>query len=253
MAALSRMAVSDHRQINIKPGDKIIISASPIPGNERLISNVINDLMKQGAEVLYEGLMDVHVSGHAKQEELKLLHALINPTYLMPVHGEYRHLKHHKDLAISMGMAKENIFVMDIGDVLELNAKGAKRNGTVPSGHLLVDGLGVGDVGSVVLRDRKHLAEDGLIIAAAGVSMDSGYCQLISGPEIISRGFVFVRESDDLIETMKAVVRNTLFDVEHKNATDWQYVRNRVREDLKEHIWQKMKRNPMIFPILLEV
>jgi ribonuclease J len=253
MAALSRMAAGDHRQIDIKPGDKIIISASPIPGNEKMISKVINDLMKQGADVLYEGLMDVHVSGHAKQEEIKLMHALIQPKYLMPIHGEYRHLKHHKDLAVSLGMHKNHIFVMDIGEVLEITAKDAKKNGTVPSGQLLVDGLGVGDVGSVVLRDRKHLSEDGLIIAAAGVSMEDGYCQLISGPEIITRGFIYVKESDDLIESMKAVVRGSLFDCEAKNTTDWQYVRNKVREDLKEHIWQKMKRNPMIFPILLEV
>jgi ribonuclease J len=253
MAALSRMSASDHRQIDIKPGDKIIISASPIPGNEKMISKVINDLMKLGADVLYEGLMEVHVSGHAKREELKLMHALINPTYLMPIHGEYRHLKQHKDLAVSMGMDKENVFVMDIGDVLELTAKSAKKNGNVPSGQLLVDGLGIGDVSSVVLRDRKHLAEDGLIIAAAGVSMDGGYCQLISGPEIITRGFVFVRESEDLIEGAKAVVRGSLYDCEQKNTADWQYVRNRMRDDLKNHIWQKMKRNPMIFPILLEV
>jgi ribonuclease J len=253
MAALSRMAASDHRQIDIKPGDKVIISASPIPGNEKLISKVINDLMKLGADVMYDGMMDVHVSGHAKQEELKLMHALVKPKFLMPIHGEYRHLTHHKELAISMGMPKENVFVMDIGEVLELTAKGAKKNGTVPSGQLLIDGLGIGDVGSVVLRDRKHLSEDGLIIAAAGVSMDDGYCQLISGPEIITRGFVFVRESDELIEGAKAVVRGTLYDCEQKNTADWQYIRNKVRDDLKDHIWQKMKRNPMIFPILLEV
>jgi ribonuclease J len=152
-----------------------------------------------------------------------------------------------------MGMAKENIFVMDIGEVLELTAKSAKKAGTVPAGQLLVDGLGVGDVGSAVLRDRKHLAEDGLIIAAAGVSMDGGYCQLISGPEIITRGFIFVRESDELLENMKAVVRGSLYECEDKKSGDWAYIRNKVRDDLKDHIWQKMKRNPMIFPILLEV
>jgi len=253
MAALSRMAAGDHRQIEVGPGDKVLISASPIPGNEKLISRVINDLMKHGAEVLYEGLMDVHVSGHAKQEELKLMHALIKPEYFMPVHGEYRHLKHHKDLAVSMGMDKKKIFVMDIGEVLEVSTKDAKINGNVPSGQLLVDGLGVGDVGNIVLRDRKHLSEDGLIIAAVGITMSSGVCQIISGPDIISRGFVFVRESDDLILDATSVVTETLFEMEQKNTADRQYIKNRIRDDLKDFIWQRTKRNPMIFPVLIEV
>ena len=253
MAALSRMASSDHRQIGISQSDKVIISAAPIPGNEKLISRVINELMKQGAEVIYEGLMEVHVSGHAKQEELKMLHALIKPEYFMPVHGEFRHLAHHRDLAISMGMKKENIFVTGIGEVLEISNKDAKMNGVVPSGQLLVDGLGIGDVGNVVLRDRKHLSEDGLIIAAAGITMNDGYCQVISGPEIISRGFVFVKESDALMEGAKSVVSETLYELEKKNTADRQYIRNRVREDLKDYIWQSTKRNPMIFPILVEV
>ncbi|MCL1884827.1 MAG: ribonuclease J [Defluviitaleaceae bacterium] len=253
MAALSRMASADHRQITITHSDKVIISASPIPGNERLVSRVINDLMKQGAEVIYEGLMDVHVSGHAKQEELKMIHALVKPEYFMPIHGEFRHLTHHKDLAISMGMRKENIFIADIGEVLEISNTDAKMNGIVPSGQLLVDGLGVGDVGNVVLRDRKHLSEDGLLIAAAGISMAEGYCQVISGPEIISRGFVFVRESDDLIEGAKSVVADTLYELEQKNTADRQYIRTRVKEVLREYIWQSTKRNPMIFPILVEM
>ena len=253
MAALSRMAAGDHRQIDVVPGDKVLISASPIPGNEKLISRVINDLMKQGAEVLYEGLMDVHVSGHAKEEELKLMHALIKPEYFMPVHGEYRHLKHHKDLAVSMGMPKEKIFVMDIGDVLEVSNNDAKVNGTVHSGQLLVDGLGVGDVGNIVLRDRKHLSEDGLIIAAVGVTMSDGVCQIISGPDIISRGFVFVRESDDLILDATSVVTETLFEMEQKHVTDRQHIKNKIRDDLKDFIWQRTKRNPMIFPVLVEV
>lgn len=253
MAALSRMAASDHRQITISPSDKVIISASPIPGNEKLVSRVINDLMKQGAAVIYEGLMDVHVSGHAKQEELKMLHALIKPQYFMPVHGEFRHLIHHKDLAISMGQPKENIFVTDIGEVLEISNTDAKMNGTVPSGQLLVDGLGVGDVGNVVLRDRKHLSEDGLIIAAVGISMTEGSCQIVSGPNIISRGFVFVRESDKLLDGAKAVVAGTLRELEQKNTVDRQYIRNRIKEDLREYIWQSTKRNPMVFPILIEV
>jgi len=253
MAALSRMASSDHRQIVVTPSDKIVISASPIPGNEKMISRVINDLLKLGAEVIYEGMMEVHVSGHAKEEELKLMHALIRPQYLMPVHGEFRHLKHHKDLAVSMGMPKEDVFLMDIGQVLEITGKEAKINGIVPSGQLLVDGLGVGDVGNVVLRDRKHLSEDGLIIAAVGVSLHDGACQIISGPEIISRGFVYVRENDDLMQGARSIVSETLFEVEQKNTSDMQYIKNRIRDDLKEFIWQRTKRNPMIFPILLEV
>jgi ribonuclease J len=239
MAALSRMASSEHRQIEIKPGDKIIVSASPIPGNEKTISRVINELMKKGADVLYEGLMDVHVSGHAKQEEIKLMHALIRPKFLMPVHGEYRHLKQH-------------IFVAGIGEVLEITNKDAKMNGTVPSGQLLVDGLGIGDVGNIVLRDRKHLSEDGLIIASAGITMNDGYCQVTSGPDIISRGFVFVRESDDLMNGARATVADTLYELEQENTNDRQYIRTRVKEDLKEYIWQTTKRNPMIFPILVE-
>jgi len=252
MAALSRMAASDHRQITITPSDKVVISASPIPGNEKLVSRLINDLMKQGAEVIYEGLAEVHVSGHARQEELKLMHALIKPQYLMPVHGELRHLVHHKDLAISMGMPKENIFVMEIGEVLEIDAKTAKIAGTVPSGQLLVDGLGVGDVGNIVLRDRKHLSEDGMIIVAVGVHMYDGGCQIVSGPDLVSRGFVFVRESDDLMAGAKSVVADTLHEMEQKNTTDKQYIKNKVKEDLREYIWQRTKRNPMIFPILVE-
>lgn len=253
MAALSRMATADHRQIQISSTDKIVISASPIPGNEKTVSRVINDLMKQGAEVIYEGLMEVHVSGHAKQEELKMMHALIQPEYFMPIHGEFRHLRHHKDLAVSMGMAKENIFVVDIGEVLEISSAGAKVTETVPSGQLLVDGLGVGDVGNVVLRDRKHLSEDGLLIVAAGITFNDGYCQLVSGPDITSRGFVYVRESNDLMGGAKTVVLNTLLALEEKNVSDRQHIKNKVRDDLKEYIWQATKRNPMIFPILIEM
>jgi ribonuclease J len=253
MAALSRMAAGDHRQITVTPSDIIVMSSSPIPGNEKMISRVINDLLKQGAEVIYEGMMEVHVSGHAKEEELKLMHALVRPEYFLPNHGEYRHLKHHKDLAVSMGMPKENVFIMDIGQVLEISAKDAKINGTVPSGQLLVDGLGVGDVGNVVLRDRKHLSEDGLIIAAVGITLDDGTCRIVSGPDIISRGFIFVRENDDLMQGARSIVNETLFEMEQKNTVDLQHIRTRIRDDLKEYIWQRTKRNPMIFPILLEV
>jgi len=252
MAALSRMAASDHRQITITPSDKIIVSASPIPGNEKLVSRMVNDLMKQGAEVIYDGLTKVHVSGHACQEELKLMHALIKPEFFMPVHGEFRHLSHHKDLAVSMGMKKENIFVCDIGEVLEIDAKGAKMAGTVPSGQLLVDGLGVGDVGNIVLRDRKLLSEDGMIIVAVGVHMYDNGCQFVSGPDLISRGFVFVRESDDLMAGAKSVVTDTLHDMEQQNTADKQYIRTKIKDDLRDYIWQRTKRNPMIFPILVD-
>ena len=253
MAALSRMASSEHRQIEIKPGDKIIVSSSPIPGNEKTISRVINELMRRGADVIYEGLMDVHVSGHAKQEEIKLLHALLKPKFLMPVHGEYRHLKQHKELAVTMGMDKDDVFVMSNGEVLELTEDSARMIASVPSGQVLVDGLGVGDVGNVVLRDRKHLAQDGLMVVVAGICLDGGRCVILSGPDIISRGFVYVRESEDLMEEARNVVTNALYACDQKNITEWNYIRNAIKEDLKNFLWQKTKRNPMILPIIMEL
>ena len=257
MAALSRMSSSEHRQIEIKPGDKIIVSASPIPGNEKTISRVIDELMRLGADVIYDGLMDVHVSGHAKQEELKLMHALLKPKFLMPVHGDYRHLKHHKDLAVGMGMDKDDVFVMRNGEVLEIT-KGedgptARLVENVPSGQVLIDGLGVGDVGNVVLRDRKHLAQDGLMIVVAGVCLDGGRCVILAGPDIISRGFVYVRESEKLIEEAKDVVTDALYACDEKNITEWNYIRNAIKQDLKNFLWQKTKRNPMILPIIMEL
>ena len=251
MAALSRMAASEHKQVDIKSGDKIIISSSPIPGNEKTVSKVINDLMKKGADVIYEGLMEVHVSGHAKQEEIKLLHALVKPKYLMPIHGEYRHLQTHRDVAVSMGMDKNNVFEMDIGDVLEISEHGAKRAGSVPSGQVLVDGLGVGDVGNIVLRDRKHLSQDGLMIVVVTMEKESG--QVIAGPDIISRGFVYVRESENLMEEAKSVVRNALNKCEQNNITEWSYMKNLIKDTLREYLWQKTKRSPMILPIIMEV
>ncbi|MCL1998940.1 MAG: ribonuclease J [Turicibacter sp.] len=253
MAALSRMASREHRQIEIKPGDKIIVSASPIPGNEKTISHLINELMRVGADVIYEGLMDVHVSGHAKQEELKLMHALIKPKFFMPVHGEYRHLTQHKELAVTMGMDKKDVFIMSNGEVLELTAEKAKISTTVPSGQVLVDGLGVGDVGSIVLRDRKHLAQDGLMVVVAGICMDDGRCVLLSGPDIISRGFVYVRESEALMDEAKKVVTDSLYSCNSKNIIEWNYIRNTIKEDLKNFLWQKTKRNPMILPIIMEL
>ena len=251
MSALSRMAMSDHRQVAIKPGDKIVISASSIPGNEKPVSKVINELMKLGADVISEGLMDTHVSGHARQEEIKLMHALVNPTYVMPIHGEYKHLRAHKELAINMGMAKDDVFVCNIGEVLELNHQSARISGTVPSGQVMVDGLGVGDVGSIVLRDRKHLAQDGLIIVV--VSMDAENGQIIAGPDIISRGFVYVRESEDMMEQARSVVRKALDKCETRHITEWSYIKNMIRDTLKEYVWQKTKRSPMILPIIMDV
>ena len=252
MAALSRMATGDHRQVEIKPGDKIIISASIIPGNEKTIGRVINELMKLGADVIYEGYMnDIHVSGHAKKEELKLIHALLKPKYLMPIHGEYKHLTAHKNLAISMGMNKKNVFVMNIGDVLEVGEKFAKVTGIVPSGRIFVDGLGVGDVGNIVIRDRKHLSQDGLMIVV--VTMERETSEILAGPDIISRGFVYVRESENLMEEARAAVVAALEKCEHKNISDWSYVKNLIRDTLKEYVWQKTKRRPMILPIIMEV
>lgn len=251
MSALSRMASSDHRQVAIKPGDKIIISASSIPGNEKPVSRIVNELFKKGAEVIYEGLMDTHVSGHAKQEEIKIMHALIRPKYLMPIHGEYRHLRLHKELAMTMGMAKEDIFVMGIGEVLELGQDSAKTNGTVTAGQVFVDGIGVGDVGNIVLRDRKHLSEDGLIIVVVSVDGETG--EVIAGPDIISRGFVYVRESENLIEEARRVVQKSLDKCEERNIRDWSYMKGTIKDTLKDFVWQKTKRSPMILPIIMDV
>ncbi len=251
MAALSRMASSDHKQVEISPGDKIIISASPIPGNEKTISKVINELLKKGADVIYEGLMEVHVSGHAKQEEIKLLHALLKPQFLLPIHGEYRHLKRHKDLAIEMGAKKENVFVMAIGEVLEVTEQTAKVNGSIPSGQVLVDGLGVGDVGNIVLRDRKHLSQDGLMIVV--VTMEKSLGTIIAGPDIISRGFVYVRESENLMDEARSVVRVALDKCESKNISEWSYMKGIIKDTLREYLWQKTKRSPMILPIIMEI
>ena len=251
MAALSRMASSDHRLVEINYGDKVIISSSPIPGNEKMIGKVINELMKKGADVIYEGMMDIHVSGHAKQEEIKMLHALVKPKYLMPVHGEYKHLKRHREMAVEMGMNKEDVFIMDIGDVLELTPKSAKRAGTVPSGHVLVDGLGVGDVGNIVLRDRKHLSQDGLMIVVLIMERGSGH--ILAGPDIISRGFVYVRESENLIDDARNRVREALERCEAEGITDWSVIKGMVRDLLKDYLWQKTKRSPMILPIIMEI
>ncbi|MCX8131633.1 MAG: ribonuclease J [Clostridia bacterium] len=251
MSALSRMAASEHKKVEIVPGDLVIISATPIPGNEKLVSRVINELFKKGAEVIYEALADIHVSGHACQEELKLIQNLVKPKFFMPVHGEYRHLKQHANLAHKLGMANENIFVMDIGKVLELTSDSAKINGSVTSGKVLVDGLGVGDVGNIVLRDRKHLSQDGLIVVVVTIEGDSG-C-VIAGPDIISRGFVYVRESEDLMDNMREVVKKALEKCEDKKKSDWAAKKNIIKDSLRDYIYEKTKRKPMILPIIMEI
>ncbi|OON93865.1 MAG: ribonuclease J [Candidatus Epulonipiscioides saccharophilum] len=247
MAALSRMSKSEHRQVEIKPGDIVILSATPIPGNEKTVSNVINDLTKKGAIVIKD---DTHVSGHAAQEEQKLLIALIKPKYFVPVHGEYRHLQAHANTAINMGIAKENIPILAIGDVLSLDKTSMKVTGTVPSGQVLVDGLGVGDVGNIVLRDRKHLSEDGLLIAVMTLNSD-GF--VVAGPDIISRGFVYVREAENLMDQARNVVRKTLDKCEKNQIMDWMLIKTHVRDDLRDFVWQKTKRSPMVLPIIMEI
>ena len=251
MSALSRIASGEHKQINVKPDDKIIISASAIPGNEKSISRVVNELLKKGANVVYGDIEDIHVSGHARQEELKLMLALTKPKFFMPVHGEFMHLSCHKNLAISMGMDKNDIFVMKLGEVLEVNKNEAKVTGTVPVGQIMVDGLGVGDVGNIVLRDRKHLSQDGLMVVV--VSMDREMGTIVSGPDIISRGFVYVREAENLMDEARACVLDALLKCEEKNVTSWNYIKGVIKDTLKNYIWQKTKRSPMILPIIMEV
>lgn len=252
MAALSRIALGEHRQVEVKTTDKIIISASPIPGNEKSIYKVINELMKKGAEVIYDGLMDVHVSGHARQEEIKIMHSLVKPKYLMPIHGEYKMLQCHKQIACELGMDKSNVFVMANGDALELTKNSAKQVvNAVPSGQIFVDGLGVGDVGNIVLRDRRHLSQDGLMIVV--VAMDKYSGEILSGPDIISRGFVYVRESEELMEEAKLVVNEALATCERKNINEWAYIKTLIKDTLRDYLWQKTKRSPMILPIVMDI
>lgn len=251
MSALSRMAASEHRQVAIIPGDLVIISATPIPGNEKLVSRVINDLFKKGADVIYEHLADIHVSGHACKEELKIIHSLVKPKYFMPVHGEFKHLKQHAMLAQGLGMEKSNIFVSEIGKVLEVSSDSASFNGTVPSGNILVDGLGVGDVGNIVLRDRRILSQDGIIIVV--FTLDSATGRLVSGPDLVSRGFVYVRESENLMEDIRVVARDALLGLEGKEKSDWATKKNVVKDKLRDYLYQKTRRRPMILPIIMEV
>ena len=251
MSALSRIAMNEHRQVSVKPDDKIIISASAIPGNEKNVIRVVNELLKKGADVVYGGIEDIHVSGHARQEELKLMLALTKPRFFMPVHGEYMHLSCHRDLALSMGMDKKDIFVMKLGEVLELSRNEARVTGTVPAGQVMIDGLGVGDVGNIVLRDRKHLSQDGLMVVVVSMDIENGL--IMAGPDIISRGFVYVRESESLMEEAREVVLKALRGCEQKNITSWNYIKSVIKDTLKNFIWQKTKRSPMILPIIMEV
>lgn len=251
MSALTRMANGEHKKVNITSNDLVIISATPIPGNEKYVSKVIDDLMKIGAEVVYSSLADVHVSGHACQEEQKLMLTLVRPKYFIPVHGEYRQLIAHSETAKKVGIDPENIILIKNGKVLELNEKEAKFTGNVPFGKVMVDGLGVGDVGNIVLRDRQHLSQDGLIIVV--ITMDSATGEVVAGPDIISRGFVYVRESENLMDDVKLLISAELEICVEKGITDWTTIKSTIRDNLRDYIYQKTKRNPMILPIIMEV
>jgi len=248
MAALSRMAGNIHKKISIGPGDTVIFSSNPIPGNEKAVTNVINELLVKGADVIFQ---DVHVSGHACQEEIKLIYTLVHPKYAIPVHGEYKHLKAQARIASELGIAKENIFLLNSGDVLELDSHEAKVTGKVPVGTILVDGLGVGDVGNIVLRDRQHLAEDGILIVV--LALDGYSDQLVSGPDIVSRGFVYVRESDELMEEARLVVEEAVHGCLDRGISDWGKIKGGIKDSLSDFVWKKTKRRPMILPIIMEV
>jgi len=248
MAALSRMAANMHKKVMIKPGDTVIFSSNPIPGNEKAVSKVINELSEKGADVIFQ---DTHVSGHACQEEIKLIYSLVRPKYAIPVHGEYRHRKAQAQIAREIGIDKENIFMIHSGDVLELSEEKASVTGHVQTGGILVDGLGVGDVGNIVLRDRQHLAEDGILIVVLTLGRYSN--QVVAGPDIVSRGFVYVRESEDLMDEARNVVENALSNCLERKTTDWGKLKNSVRDSLSDFLWKRTKRSPMILPIIMEV
>ena len=251
MSALTRMAMHDHKKVNITPLDFIIISATPIPGNEKHVTRVVNELMKSGAEVIYESMYEVHVSGHACQEELKLLLALTRPKYFFPVHGEYKHMVKNANLGVEMGIPKENIILASIGNVIETDGASMRIVSQVPAGRVLVDGLGVGDVGSIVLRDRKHLAEDGLIIIVVGIEKSTN--SVISGPDIISRGFVYVREAEELMVEARQLLCHTLAECSSYELKEWTSLKGKLRDALSDYIYAKTKRSPMILPIIMEI
>ena len=251
MSALYRMAFSQHKQIEVGPGDRVIISASAIPGNENTVSRVINELFRKGVEVIYDRADMLHVSGHACQEELKIVHGLVKPKFFIPVHGEQRHLQLHAKLAQSMGMNPRNIHIGEIGTVFEFTGKTCKVNGTVPAGRVFVDGSGVGDVGSVVLRDRKHLAEDGMIVVCVNLSSEDG--SIITGPDIITRGFIYVKESEDLMDELKEVAMEAIDRCQRKRVRDWSAIKSAIKNDLSGYLYKTTKRNPMILPVIMEI
>ena len=251
MSALYRMAFSTHKLVDIQSGDRIIISASAIPGNEKAVSRIINELYRKGAEVVYEKSEGLHVSGHACQEELKIIHALCKPKFFVPVHGEQRHLQIHGKLAVNMGVSPKNVRIGEIGSVIEFTAKGCKVAGTVPAGKVFVDGTGVGDVGSVVLRDRKHLAQDGMIVVCVNISAYDG--ELVSGPDIITRGFIYVKESEELMEELREVVLEAIDRCSRKRIRDWTVLKTAIKNDLSGYLYKTTKRNPMILPVIMEV
>lgn len=251
MSALTRMAFNEHRNVSITPNDFIIISATPIPGNEKYVTRIVNELLKLGAEVIYEAMYDVHVSGHACQEEQKLILSLTKPKFFIPVHGEYKHLTKHAQSAMSVGIPEENIIIGANGRIIETDGVDMKISGEVQSGNVLVDGLGVGDVGAIVLRDRKHLAQDGIIIAIATIDRDSGV--ILAGPDIVSRGFVYVRESEELLEEAKAILETTLQKCLDNNMREWNSIKTRLKDRLSDYIYTKTQRNPMILPIIMDV
>ena len=251
MSALTRMAFNTHRQVEIQAGDRVILSASAIPGNENAIGNVINELYRRDAEVVNERELPLHVSGHACQDELKIVHALVRPKYFIPVHGEQRMLKTHAKLARSMGMDPRNIIISDVGKVIEITQKGARISGTVPSGKVFVDGYGVGDVGAVVLRDRQHLAQDGMIVVVVSMSAEDG--QVISGPDIITRGFVYVKESEALMDELRQVAVDALDSCQDRHIRDWSTIKSEIKGNLSGYLYKKTKRNPMILPVIMEV
>lgn len=251
MSALARMAASEHKKLNVIEGDTVIISATPIPGNEKLVSKVVNQLFKKGANVVYDSLEAVHVSGHACQEELKLMQTLVRPRYFIPVHGEYRHLKQHGELAVKLGLPEKNFLIADNGDIIEISRDGIRKNGTVASGQVFVDGLGVGDVGNIVLRDRKHLSQDGILTVVVTINKENSL--VVAGPDIISRGFVYVRESEDLMDEAKEIVKSVLKECEEKKITDWATMKANIRDGLRTYLYEKTKRKPMILPIIMEI
>ena len=251
MSALARMAFADHRKVEVGPGDFIIISARPIPGNEKTVGNVVDELLKRGCEVVYESMYEVHVSGHACQDELKIIHGIVKPKYFIPVHGEQKMLQKHAGVAKAMGMSSANIYIGDIGDVVEINEAFLRNAGTVPAGRVLVDGLGVGDVGSIVLRDRKHLGEDGLIVVVCTISLATG--ELVAGPDVVSRGFVYVRESEPLLDETKALVQDIINECAQGNIHEWGTIKTRIKDGISRLLYDRTRRSPMILPIIMEV